>query len=120
RADTLSCATLTGLLSNSPVGGRLIRLLPVAGRDGTLAVEFAGSPAEGELRAKTGTLTGVKALAGVTPDGAGHDVVFALVLNGEGVDDPVTYQPVWNRLVDTVAGYPIEARPDLTPFEPRS
>lgn len=117
--DSVSCTTLTDLFTVAPVGEALIDLLPAAGRDGTLRDEFLGSSAEGRLQAKTGTLTGVKALAGVTPDGAGDDVTFAIVLNGDGVDAVEVYRPVWDSLVETVAGYPVAVTPDLTPFEPR-
>ena len=38
--------------------------LPVAGQTGTLAQRFLGTPIAGQLRAKTGTLNQVTALAG--------------------------------------------------------
>ena len=38
--------------------------LPVAGRDGTLSRRLAGTAAEGRVRAKTGTVDNVRAIAG--------------------------------------------------------
>jgi D-alanyl-D-alanine carboxypeptidase/D-alanyl-D-alanine-endopeptidase (penicillin-binding protein 4) len=117
--NRVSCAALAGLLTVAPVAEALIDLLPVAGRDGTLADDLLGTPAEGALRAKTGTLTGVKALAGAQPDSNGDDVAFALVLNGPGADTPDVYDPLWRRLVDLIAGFPVEVAPDPAPFAPR-
>lgn len=55
--------------------------LPVAGVDGTLRLRLAGTPAQGNLRAKTGTLRWTRTLAGyVTRSGTGR-LAFALMLN---------------------------------------
>lgn len=119
RENRLTCATLTGLLTVAPVARELIRLMPVAGRDGTLADQLLGTPAEGELRAKTGSLTGVRGLAGEMRDAAGDDVAFTLLLNGDGVADPAVYGPVWEQLVDLIAELPVAVAPDETRFAPR-
>ncbi len=60
------------------------RWLPVAGETGTLAYRFASSPAScarGDVFAKTGSLTGVNTLAGLTrgPDGTWRS--FAVMVN---------------------------------------
>lgn len=119
RQNRLTCDVLSGVLALSPVTDQLRPLLPVAARDGTLADELVGTPADGELQAKTGTLTGVKALTGVM-DGADDDPVeFALVLNGDGVEDPSVYEPYWQTLVDVIAAYPAQVEPDPEGFGPR-
>ena len=55
--------------------------LPVAGFTGSLADRFDGASPQsrGRVRAKTGTLTGVSALAGIATDADGDPLVFALV-----------------------------------------
>ncbi len=119
RANQLTCAALTAVISATPVSDQLRQLLPVAGRDGTLADQLLGTEAEGRLQAKTGTLTDVKALTGSQLSGTRVRVDFSLVLNGEGVNDPTTYEPVWKRIVALIDDYPIEVDPDVTRFAPR-
>jgi D-alanyl-D-alanine carboxypeptidase/D-alanyl-D-alanine-endopeptidase (penicillin-binding protein 4) len=55
--------------------------LPVAGVDGTLRTRLRGTPAEGNVRAKTGTLSMVHTLAGYLTTAAGEPLVFAVMLN---------------------------------------
>ncbi|QES49436.1 D-alanyl-D-alanine carboxypeptidase/D-alanyl-D-alanine-endopeptidase [Streptomyces venezuelae] len=77
RADKVSAGLLTGLLATAADPTRpelrpLLTGLPVAGFTGTLRTRNSGdSPGAGLVRAKTGTLRGVNALAGtvVTPSG---------------------------------------------------
>jgi D-alanyl-D-alanine carboxypeptidase/D-alanyl-D-alanine-endopeptidase (penicillin-binding protein 4) len=55
--------------------------LPVAGVDGTLRGRFKGSPAAGNLRAKTGTLANVSSLSGYVTSAAGERLVFSMMVN---------------------------------------
>ncbi|HEY3095967.1 MAG TPA: D-alanyl-D-alanine carboxypeptidase/D-alanyl-D-alanine-endopeptidase [Acidimicrobiia bacterium] len=57
--------------------------LPVAGRTGTLASRFRGTPAEGTVRAKTGTIIGGIALSGYGTTASGRGVVFSVLVNGD-------------------------------------
>ena len=58
--------------------------LPIAGRTGTLSKRFVGTAAEGTVRAKTGSMTGVAALSGIFQP-AGHSdsetMVFSIIAN---------------------------------------
>jgi D-alanyl-D-alanine carboxypeptidase/D-alanyl-D-alanine-endopeptidase (penicillin-binding protein 4) len=118
RENRLTCAALTSLLAATPVADQLRELLPVAGRDGTLAEQFIGTEAEGRLRAKTGTLSDVKALTGTQPGGDGRDVDFSVVLNGEDADDPAVHLPIWDAVVELIGDYPVVVEPDVAAFAP--
>lgn len=119
RQNRLTCTALAAVMSATPVSDELRDLLPVAGRDGTLAMQLLGTEAEGRLQAKTGTLTGVKALSGSQRSDSRVRVDFSLLLNGDGVDDPEVYEPVWKRIVALIAGYPVTIEPDVDTFAPR-
>lgn len=59
--------------------------LPVAGSTGTLAERFVlptTAAGRGDVRAKTGTLTGVSALSGQVVTASGQLLTFALITNG--------------------------------------
>mgnify|MGYP000317068411 CR=1 FL=1 len=63
---------------------------PVAGEqplwdfpDGTLAGRFKGSPAQRNAFLKTGTLTGVRSLAGYVRGQSGQMIAVAIVVNSE-------------------------------------
>lgn len=60
----------------------LLPSLPVAGMDGTLDRRMMKSPAQGNVRAKTGTLKGVVTLAGYATAADGHQLAFSILCNG--------------------------------------
>ena len=55
--------------------------LPVAGVDGTLAGRMKGSKAAGNVRAKTGTISGVSAICGYVASAEREMLAFAIILN---------------------------------------
>jgi serine-type D-Ala-D-Ala carboxypeptidase/endopeptidase (penicillin-binding protein 4) len=114
----LTCRTLTELLTLPEAGPVLREGLAVAGETGTLAERWRGTQVAGRLRAKTGSLRNVTALAGeVEPMGALGRVTFAYVAN---VPDPGPLDPAdvdMDRLGDILITY---ARGiDLAALEPR-
>ncbi|MCK5134666.1 MAG: D-alanyl-D-alanine carboxypeptidase/D-alanyl-D-alanine-endopeptidase [Bacteroidales bacterium] len=55
--------------------------MAIAGETGTLKNMFRGSIAEGKLRAKSGTISRVKAYTGYVTSESGRDIAFSMVVN---------------------------------------
>ena len=98
----------TGLISdilyymyNSPYKDDFMNSLSVAGVDGTLRKRLRGTLAEGNCKAKTGTISGVSALSGYVTTAYGETVVFSLIFNNtwSGKDAE-------NRIVQAIANCP--------------
>lgn len=69
----------------------LLADLPVAGFSGSLEDRFSTDAmmrALGLVHAKTGTLTGVQGLAGITVDADGRGIIFAILGNGTPAENP--------------------------------
>ena len=67
---------------NENIMGHLQQSLPIAGVDGTLKKRMKGSFTCGNVKAKTGTLTGIISLAGYCKAANGHDLCFSIINNG--------------------------------------
>lgn len=55
--------------------------LPIAGRDGSLANRMKGTAAEGNARAKSGSMSNVRALSGYVATADGEPLVFSILAN---------------------------------------
>jgi len=90
--DRLTATTLDEVMSAAtgsqhPQLRPMLDLLPIAGGSGTLGDRFLGDAnraTAGWLRAKTGSLTGTNALAGVVTDRSGRVLTFSFLSNGAG------------------------------------
>ena len=94
REDRLDPDTLASVLALAasdahPELRAVITGLPVAGFSGSLETRFedAAPQGRGRVRAKTGTLTGVSALAGVATDLDGNPMVFVLMADRVALAD---------------------------------
>jgi D-alanyl-D-alanine carboxypeptidase len=67
--------------THQPWGDTFRTALPVGGVDGTLSRRFAGTPLEGKIFAKTGSLSAVNALAGFMVAKSGRTLAFAAYVN---------------------------------------
>lgn len=84
RYNLVAPAFLVALLeaeSRSPNAQVFFDALPVAGVDGTLETRMRGTPAQGTVHAKTGTLSGVRSLSGHLTTAAGERLVFSIIVN---------------------------------------
>jgi D-alanyl-D-alanine carboxypeptidase/D-alanyl-D-alanine-endopeptidase (penicillin-binding protein 4) len=89
QQNRVPAGVLTGLVAGAADGSldgasALLSGLPVAGYDGTLFDRGDAGTAPGTVRAKTGTLLGVHALAGTVVTTEGRLLAFAVVADGSG------------------------------------
>src|SRR5205085_11073432 len=85
RYNLLTAEALVTVLARVAADERLrdrfAAALPVAGRDGTLSERMRHTAAEGNLRAKTGSMSGARSLAGYVTDADGERLAFAIIAN---------------------------------------
>jgi D-alanyl-D-alanine carboxypeptidase/D-alanyl-D-alanine-endopeptidase (penicillin-binding protein 4) len=73
-------AILEGML-NSPYKTEWLETFPIAGVDGTLRNRMKNTSAEGNVRAKTGTISNVRGLSGYAATADGEEIVFSFLVN---------------------------------------
>ena len=95
HGEVLSAEHLAAVLRysvTSAVAPEFLASLPIPGQDGTLSTRLAGHPLAPRMRLKTGSLDGVRGLAGlVAAPGGGHAVVVCVV-NAPQVGDVTALQ----------------------------
>jgi serine-type D-Ala-D-Ala carboxypeptidase/endopeptidase (penicillin-binding protein 4) len=84
--------------------------LPVGGQDGgTIARRFKGTRAEGNVRAKTGSIANVRALSGYVASLDGEPIVFSIIANSF-TQPQETIDGATDRAVDLLANLTRKAR----------
>lgn len=97
RTTTISPRSMGYLLTyayKSPIMSELMSSLPIAGHDGTLWRRFRDSPWQGRMHLKTGTLRGVKAIAGYGLSQSNQRYVIVTYINY----DKLRYDASWELL----------------------
>lgn len=77
---------------------------PIAGVDGTLRRRMKGTAAEGNVRAKTGTISNVRGLSGYVTDSDGEEYVFSFLVNGHLRSSRDT-EIITDRVLELIANY---------------
>jgi D-alanyl-D-alanine carboxypeptidase/D-alanyl-D-alanine-endopeptidase (penicillin-binding protein 4) len=85
RYNYLTASALVSLLTHvwrtERIRGPFVAELPVAGQDGTLDLRMRGTALAGNVQAKTGTLSNVRALSGYVARADGEKLVFSIIVN---------------------------------------
>ncbi len=93
-------------MAGHPAGRTYLEAMPVGGVDGTLWSRFTRGPLKGVVRAKTGTLRHVNALAGHLTTAGGSRLGFAIYVNGyQSADAGASGRGEMDRLVELLGRY---------------
>jgi len=88
RKSVLSTKLLSDVLTDAakhPHGQKFMESLAIAGVDGTMRNRFRNHPAQGQLFIKTGTLNGVRAIAGYVNSQSGNQYTVATIQQHPGI-----------------------------------
>lgn len=110
RSSLVTPAAVVALLrfmDQHPHREAFLDALPIAGKDGTLRRRFVGTPLEGNLRAKTGSLRYVSTLSGFVTNTTGRRLVFSAFLNAY---HPPPSAPSGRAALDQLAALLAESR----------
>ena len=91
-------AELLNYMHRHPKGGTFVAGLPHAGEPGSLLRRFGGTPLEGRVIAKTGSIDRVNSLSGYIEARNGRTITFSVQANGHAVP----YQQMLNQIDSVV------------------
>jgi D-alanyl-D-alanine carboxypeptidase/D-alanyl-D-alanine-endopeptidase (penicillin-binding protein 4) len=115
RHDLTSAAALDALLSRmftAPAHREpWVAALPIAGVDGTLESRMKGTPAEGRVHAKTGSIAYVRALSGYAHPVDGNWIQFVILANNfAGKVTTADVDRITEQAVNLLVGYSRQGR----------
>lgn len=87
------------------IGPDLVASLPIGGADGTLARRWRGRPAQGRVRAKTGTLDKVISLSGYVGVDGSKPLAFSILVNDIPAGQRSITRAMMDDIVDVLAAY---------------
>ncbi|MDC3336294.1 D-alanyl-D-alanine carboxypeptidase/D-alanyl-D-alanine-endopeptidase [Flavobacteriales bacterium] len=108
RYNAISAEHLTRILASmdsSKYSKSFKSSLPIAGRSGTLKNMCKGTSAEGNLRAKSGTMSRVKSYAGYVTTKSKRRLAFSVIINNHSCTGQELKKKL-ERLMVTMASYP--------------
>jgi D-alanyl-D-alanine carboxypeptidase/D-alanyl-D-alanine-endopeptidase (penicillin-binding protein 4) len=111
RVTARSMIHLLGLAHRAPWGSVFHASLPVAGESELMRGRMRGTPAQGNLHAKTGTTNDVIALGGYVTAENGEVLAFAFMFNGR---DRWNARATIDAMGATLAGFSREPAPPRT------
>jgi serine-type D-Ala-D-Ala carboxypeptidase/endopeptidase (penicillin-binding protein 4) len=98
------CQLLEGMSRQADLFPLFRQSLPIAGVDGTLRNRMKRTPAEGNLRAKTGTISGVSSLSGYVKTLDGETLAFSMTMQNF-IYPTRLYQRAQDRIGALLAGF---------------
>ena len=101
-SDSSSPLDIVTVLEKMASDTDFVDSLAISGETGTLRDEMVGTNAQGECRAKTGTLNAVSNLSGYCLARDGHTLVFSILQN---YVDPNTEHPLQNLMAEALVRY---------------
>ncbi len=85
----IATATLLKTMYHHPYFHYFYDSLPIAGVDGTIAHRMLGTPAQGNVHAKTGYVQRMRALSGYVNIGKDDPMIFVMMFNNYSLPTPV-------------------------------
>jgi D-alanyl-D-alanine carboxypeptidase/D-alanyl-D-alanine-endopeptidase (penicillin-binding protein 4) len=111
---------LLQFMATHPAAADFQRALPIAGVDGTLKKRMKGTAAEGNVRAKTGSLRYANSLSGYVTTAAGERLAFSLMLNRNVQPTGRNVREELDDIAVMLARLAVRTEPSPAPIRPAS